>query len=181
MGRGARGVGHGARRHVGAADFDPTDIFAALNAAHINYLVVGGIAVVLYGVNRFTSDVDLAVELTAENLTSLEKALQRIGFVRRVPVSIQGLADPATRKSWTVHKGMKVYSFMEQDPPGRVIDVMVKPLRDFDDAYARRVTVMIHGVAVPLIPIDLLERLKREAGRPEDLLDLKALRELGRI
>lgn len=76
---------------------------------------------------------------------------------------------------------MKVYSFMEQQPPGRVIDIMVKPLPSFGEAYARRVTVTIHGIDVPLVPLDLLERMKREAGRPEDLLDLKALKDLGRI
>ena len=58
---------------------------------------------------------------------------------------------------------------------------MVKPLRNFDEAYTRRVSVKIQGVEVPLVPVDLLAHMKREAGRPEDLLDLKALRDLGRI
>lgn len=172
----------GDKRHgKSRGDFDPTDIFAALNGAKVRYLVVGGIAAVLYGVNRFTSDVDLAVELTAENLASLESVLERIGFMRRLPVSIRGLADPTTRKLWTQQKAMKVYSFLERRPPARVVDVMVQPLRNFDNAYGRRVTVKIHGVSVPLVPVDLLAQMKSEAGRPEDLLDLKALRALGRI
>ena len=180
MGRGTRDRGQGTQK-LAKGNLDPTDIFAALNAARITYLVVGGIAVVLYGVNRLTWDVDLAVELTAENLGSLETILKRIGFSRRIPAPIQGLADPKVRKQWTEQKGMKVYSFMEQHPPGRIIDVMVKPLRNFRAVYARRVTVTIQGIKVPLIPVDLLAQMKREAGRPEDLLDLKALRELGRI
>ena len=167
------------RRRPG--EFDPSDIFAALNAASIKYLVVGGIAVVLYGVNRTTSDVDLAVELTAENLKALETVLQRLGFMRRAPIPIQGLADPKTRRLWTHQKGMKVYSFMERQPPARTIDVMVKPLANFREAYARRATTTIHDIPVPLIPLDLLSQMKRETGRPEDLLDLKALRDLGRI
>ena len=161
--------------------FDPTDIFAALNQAKVRYLVVGGVAAVLYGVNRTTSDVDLAVELTTDNLKTLEVVLERKGFVRRLPVSIQGLADARTRTLWTKQKGMKVYSFMESKPPARVIDVMVKPLANFDRAYAQRVTATVHHVPVPLIPVHLLAWMKREAGRPEDLRDLQALRQLGRI
>ena len=80
--------------------------------------MVGGIAVVLYGVNRFTSDVDLAVELTVENLAGLERVLERMGFMRRLPTSIKGLANPLTRKQWTREKGMEVYSFMERQSPG---------------------------------------------------------------
>ncbi|MBI3319188.1 MAG: hypothetical protein HYZ89_01180 [Candidatus Omnitrophica bacterium] len=161
--------------------FNPTDIFAALNAAGIQYMVVGGLAVILYGFNRYTSDLDLAVDLTVENLKELESALQSIGFVRRLPVSIQGLAIPTTRRLWTRKRSMKVYSFIEGKPPARTIDVMVKPLRSFKEAYGRRVMTTVQGVPVPLIPVDLLAQMKREAGRPEDLLDLKALRELGRI
>lgn len=93
----------------------------------------------------------------------------------------EGLADPATRRLWTQQKGMKVHSFTESKPPARVIDVMVKPLANFNTAYAQRVIATIHGVEVPLIPVSLLAQMKREAGRPEDLLDLKALRDLGRI
>ena len=52
---------------------------------------------------------------------------------------------------------------------------MVKPLRDCEDVYGRRVTVTIRGITVPLVPVDILAQMKREAGRPEDLLDLKAL------
>ena len=101
------------KRRGTSSTLDPTDIFAALNAARVKYMVVGSIAVVLYGVNRLTWDVDLAVELTAENLKSLETILKRLSFARRVPASIQGLADPKMRKLWTEQKGMKVYSFME--------------------------------------------------------------------
>jgi len=160
--------------------FDPTDIFAALNAARVKYLVVGGIAVVLHGVNRFTWDVDLAVELTATNLGRLATALQRVGFVPRLPVPVEGLANPGTRRQWLDKKGMKVYSFIERRSPPRVVDVMVKPFASFPQTYRRRVTVRVRGVSIPLAPVDVLVRMKQEAGRPEDLLDVKALKELGK-
>ena len=42
-------------------------IFQQLNHAKVNYVVVGGVAVVLQGVNRATADIDLIVELIPEN------------------------------------------------------------------------------------------------------------------
>ncbi len=161
--------------------FDPTDIFAALNRRRVKYLVVGGIAVVLHGVNRFTWDVDLSVELTVGNLGRLMEAMRDLGFERRVPAPIEGLADPKVRRLWTQRRGMKVYSFFESQPPARVIDVMVKPLAQFDRVYGRRVTVRAKGVSIPLVPVDVLLRMKREAGRPEDLFDIAQLKALKRM
>ena len=163
-------------------EFNPTDIFAALNAAQVKYLVVGGLAVVLYGILRTTYDVDLSVHLTTDNLERLVKAIRRLGFVPRVPAPIIGLADPKTRQLWTRQKGMKVYSFIEPyGRPPRNIDVMVEPLKDFDAVYRRRKTAVLRGVPVPLIPVNELARMKRKAGRLQDLQDVQDLRLVGRI
>lgn len=178
MGRGARGRGRG----KAAARFDPTDIFASLNEAKVKYLVVGGIAVVLYGIRRTTGDVDLCVHLTTDNLERLAKALRRLGFVPRVPAPITGLADAETRRFWTTQRGMKVYSFIEPyGAPPRNIDIMVNPAKNFGALYRRRKTVTLRGVSVPLMPVNELAQMKRRAARPQDLQDVQDLRLLGRI
>ena len=170
------------RQGSARAAFDPTDIFAALNAAQVQYLVVGGLAVVLYDVMRTTGDVDLSVQLTTDNLHRLAKALKHIGFVPRLPVSITGLADPKTRQLWTKQKGMRVYSFIEPyGAPPRNIDVMVEPLKNFEAVYRRRTVATLRGIPVPLIPVSELVRMKRKAGRPQDVQDVRDLRLVGRI
>jgi hypothetical protein len=128
-----------------------------------------------------TWDLDLCVELAAPNLDRLGKVLRRLGFAPRVPAPLEGLADPKTRKVWMEQKQMKVYSFIEQTPRSRVVDIMVKPLLGFAQAYKRRVIVKASGIAVPLAPVDVLVTLKRQAGRPEDLFDLRELKRLGKI
>ena len=176
-----RGTGDGGRGKA-VVEFDPTDIFATLNRAKVKYLVVGGIAVVMYGIRRTTGDVDLCVHLTADNLERLVSALKRIGFVPRVPAPIIGLADAKTRRFWTRRKGMKVYSFIEPyGIPPRNVDVMVNLAKNFDALYRRRKIVTLRGVAVPLMPVHELARMKRRAGRPQDLQDVQDLRLLGRI
>ena len=160
--------------------FGPADIFAALNAARVKYLVVGGLAVVLHGVSRFTWDVDLTVELTTVNVERLAKALRRLGFIPRVDAPVLGLADATVRRRWIQQKHMRVYSFIQQKSPPRVVDILINPLGRFDAIHRRRVTVKAWGVAVPLVPVDVLVKMKQAAGRPEDLFDIQALKALNR-
>ena len=172
----------GGGRGTASAVFDPSDIFAALNRVKVKYLVVGGVAVVMYGIRRTTGDVDLCVHLTTDNLERLAGALKRIGFVPRVPAPITGLADAKTRRHWTMQKGMKVYSFIEPyGAPPRNVDIMVNPAKNFDAIYRRRKIVTLRGVPVPLMPVHELARMKQRAGRPQDLQDVQDLRLIGRI
>jgi len=56
------------------------------------------------------------------------------------------------------------------------VDVQTRtPGIDFDAATARRVTIEVEGVAVHLVSLDDLIASKKEAGRPKDLEDVKAL------
>jgi len=156
--------------------YDPVDVFQALNRARVRYLVVGGVAAIFHGVPRTTFDADLAVELEVENLRAFERVMTRLGFTSRVPASVTGLADPQIRRRWTVRKSMKVFSFIEHQKPFRTVDVMVRPLRDFGRLYRQRVTVRHHGVAVPVIPLGALIKMKQGAGRVQDFEDVAYLR-----
>ena len=171
-------TGAGSTRHTVAhhVRFDPTDIFAALNAARVQYLVVGGIAAIYHGVPRTTFDVDLAVRLEVDNLTRLDHALRQRGFETRIPASVTDLADPRTRRAWTTRKAMKVFSYIERQAPFRVVDIMVRPLPQFQHLYRRRVEARYAGVTIPLVPVKTLIQMKVQAGRPEDQRDVAFLR-----
>jgi len=56
-----------------------TRLFAALEQNHVRYLVVGGFAATIFGVPRFTYDVDIFVENTPENIDALLTALVELG------------------------------------------------------------------------------------------------------
>lgn len=161
---------------AGEVPGDPTDIFQALNAARVQYMVVGGVAAIGYGTPRHTFDVDVAVRLEVANLQRFKRAMTRLGFVTRVPADVMALAEPRQRRVWTQCKGMKVFSYLERRPPFRVVDVMVKPFRDFTRLYRRRVTVRYGGARIPLVPITTLIRMKTGTGRLQDQEDVAYLR-----
>ena len=57
-----------------------TDVFASFQKHDVEYLVIGGIAVVLYGVPRATFDLDIPIEPTPLNARRLLKALLDAGL-----------------------------------------------------------------------------------------------------
>jgi hypothetical protein len=50
----------------------------ALNKASVNYVLVGGCAVVLHGYYRTTHDIDLLVDASEENIRRLKEALSEV-------------------------------------------------------------------------------------------------------
>ncbi|MBI4341231.1 MAG: hypothetical protein HY598_02995, partial [Candidatus Omnitrophica bacterium] len=130
----------------------PLDILRGLNRARVKYLVIGGVAVIYHGVPRATFDLDLSVWLAPDNLKRLSAAMEAMGFAPKAPVAVTGLASVQTRREWTQRKGMKVFAFEELKPPFRLVDVMVKSLRNFHQVYRRRVEVRDQGVTIPLMP-----------------------------
>ena len=56
------------------------DVFKSFQQHEVRYLVIGGIAVVLYGVPRATFDLDILIEATLENAQRLLDALIDAGM-----------------------------------------------------------------------------------------------------
>ena len=155
---------------------NPLDILQRLNQAGVKYLVIGGVAAIYHGVPRATFDLDLSVWLAPDNLKRLGVTMASMGFVPKAPVAVTGLASVRMRREWTQRKGMKVFAFEELKPPFRLVDVMVKPLRNFHQVYGRRVKVRDQGVTIPLMPIPQLIQTKMRTGRPKDKEDVEYLR-----
>lgn len=153
-------------------------VFNALAKEQINYLVVGGVAVNLYGYNRFTADIDILIALDEENLKKLEHIMKRMGYVQRLPVELHELRDKQKVKKWIKDKGMTAYTFISDKKPQLDIDILVGYSFDFKNFYNRRETIKIWGISVPVISMDDLIKMKRKANRDQDLIDLKALLEL---
>jgi len=83
-------------------------IVKALNDAKVKYLIVGGVAVVAHGYERFTKALDLVIGLERKNIVRGLRALMTIGYQMRIPVTPEQFADPALRESWRREKNMLV-------------------------------------------------------------------------
>ena len=150
-------------------------VLAALNAAGVRYLVVGGVAVVLHGHLRTTADLDLVVQLTRVNALEAVRALTRIGYRPRAPVAAEDFADVAVRETWLTQKGLTVFSLWSERAPGLEVDLFVTEPFDFDEAYERAPRVSLDSTTAPVVALEDLIQMKRSAGRPIDHADVEAL------
>src|SRR3546814_20769599 len=78
--------------------FNVREIFKALADARVDYVVVGGMAVIMHGHLRATRDLDLVIGLAPDNCTKAVDALAGNGLRPRLPVALAEFANPATRE-----------------------------------------------------------------------------------
>lgn len=159
----------------------PTDfigLFAALLAARVRFVVVGGLAVLLHGVDRLTADVDLVIDLAPEAAREAVRALAAAGLRPALPVDPEQLADPDARSAWKRERGMEVFSFWDPANTRPAVDVFIEPPIPFEELWRDSKAVDLRGAMVHVASIDHLIRLKQLAGRAQDLADIERLRGL---
>ncbi len=150
-------------------------ILEALNGADARYLLVGGLAVIAHGYVRLTVDVDIVLNLERENILRAMVALEAIGYRPLVPVSATEFADENKRRSWIKEKNMIVFQMGNPHRESTRLDVFVEEPFSFVEEYARAQWEDVAGIRAPVLRFDELIRLKRAAGRPQDLLDIEQL------
>jgi len=151
-------------------------VCAALNAGGVRYLIVGGVAVVLYGHLRTTVDLDLVLDLDDANVRKALRVFEGLGYIPRAPVPLADFADEKKRSRWIEEKNMLVFSLYRPDETAFEVDLFVREPFDFETVWQRRTVVQLEGVEAPVVSLQDLRRLKERAGRPQDMADLEALR-----
>lgn len=141
------------------------EICAALNREGANYLVIGGVACILHGHVRATTDLDILVERKRPNIVKVLEALTRFGY--------------RFAREWTPEEILKQPITVIGDDPAVDIFLVAWSVK-YEGAAARSTTVKVEGVSIPLIGIEDLIATKR-TGRPIDTADIEALEEIRRL
>lgn len=153
-------------------------LFAALNKAGAKYMVAGGLAVNLHGVERSTLDIDIMIDLSTGNIKKAIRAFHSLGLLPKAPVKFEEFASSRLRKRWIAEKHMKVFTLWNPEIQWQLIDIFVRNPVNFLAAYKRRSIVQVGRMAVPVVSIRDLVKMKRLAGREKDLYDISRLQEL---
>ena len=142
---------------------DFRDFIQALNNNDVEYLLVGGYAVILHGYRRVTGDMDIWVNRTKENYSRLTKAFSDFGL----PVF-----DMTESKFLDVNTA-DVFSFGR---PPISIDILTKLKGvEFADAFPRALQFEENGLSIRFINLNSLIQAKKAAGRHKDLDDIEKL------
>jgi len=154
------------------------EILRELDRRKIRYLVIGGMAVNLYGFNRITGDLDIMVSFEPENLEKLVGMLKNLGWKPKVPVGIEELADTGKLEAWKKEKHMKVFSVYNPEREAEHMDIMIDNPLDFNRAEKKKSEIKAGDIVIPIISIDDLIKTKQIAGRERDKIDIRALKKI---
>lgn len=122
-------------------------------------------------------DLDLVIRLVPDSIRSCFRALGSLGYSPSVPVTAEGIADAAQRARWIAEKGMVVLNFQSDQHSETPLNIFVTEPFDFEAEHFAAVVVEIgQGVPVRILRLEALLRLKKQAGRPQDLADIAELR-----
>jgi hypothetical protein len=154
------------------------DLFRALDREQVRYLLVGGLALNIHGVERATMDVDLMLALDAGNLGAFKRAAQALQLTPLQPVALDDLADPAKRETWVKQKHMITFALRPPEAMAPTVDILLAPPLDFADAWKHRIEKDLGGVRLSLAAVDDLIAMKTGTGRQSDASDVAALQRL---
>jgi hypothetical protein len=153
--------------------FDARELFRALAHRGVEYVTIGGIAIQAYGGQRLTQDLDVTIAASTDNLARLASALLDLDARILGPDGQRSRSVPtapllASSDQWhliTVHGSL---------------DVLTLPahLGSFADMRARAHEVPLGDLSIPIAHREDLLKMKRAAGRPQDLADIRLLESL---
>ena len=157
-----------------ATDFDPAEILRVLEAAGVEYVLVGGLAAAIHGSPYVTGDVDVTPARDRANLDRLSKALDRLEARVRTESEPEGV--PFAHDGESLARAT-VWNLVTRAGD---LDLTIVPsgTQGYDDLVAGATSVEILGLVVPVASLADIIRSKEAANRPKDRLQLPVLRKL---
>jgi hypothetical protein len=149
----------------------PAEIFATLAEYNVNYVVIGGLAAVLYGSPTITADADICAERTPNNLKRLASAINALHARVRTAANPEGL--PFTPDA-TLLSRMRVLNLTTDYGD---LDLTLQPagFAGYEELVEHGSVVSIGGRAVHVAALDDVIRSKELANRPKDHATLPVL------
>jgi Nucleotidyl transferase AbiEii toxin, Type IV TA system len=151
------------------SEFALSRLLRRLVQAGVDFVIVGGVAVVVQSSPRFTRDLDICYATERANLDRLGAALTELGArLRGVEEDLPFVPDAQT---------LRRAQMLTLTTPDGDLDLLANPAGSPGYAALRRNAsrVELDGITVLIASVDDLIAMKRAAGRPQDLVDLESL------
>jgi hypothetical protein len=149
------------------AEFQPGEILRALEAHHVDYVVIGAIAAIAAGAPILTTDLDVTPSRSEENVERLSFALRDLDAKPRstdsFPIDVDSLP---TAETWTLVTR------------AGDLDVVFAPAgtQGYEDLRRGARRERIAGISVPVAALADVIRSKEAANREKDAMALPILR-----
>lgn len=146
---------------------DFVDFIRLCNKHQVEYLVVGGLAVVVHGYPRFTGNIDIWMKISDDNANKILEVIKDFGMTSL---------------------GITKADLLEKDG---VIQFGVRPVRidimndlagiSFDEAFEKKKQLTRADVVINFIGLNDLLISKKVAGRKQDKADIQKLKRINKL
>jgi predicted nucleotidyltransferase len=136
----------------------------------LDFVVIGGVAVQGHGYLRGTHDLDIIVRPTTLHATRLSEALAELEAELRVPGGLS-LDDPHQLRNAPLIPTVTKFG------PLDVVNIqhVAGPPKSYEALRQSALVIPLDSIEVPVAGLSDLIRMKRAAGRDQDLADIEAL------
>jgi Uncharacterised nucleotidyltransferase len=139
-----------------------TSLIQSFEENEIEYAVCGGLALAIHGFARATLDIDVLI--LAESLDKANKVAEEKGF------DIRGLDISFNEQSIEIRRVSKI------DDEGEILSLDFLLVTPFvEDVWENREIRSLLGKNYSIVSREGLIKMKRLAGRPQDLVDIERL------
>lgn len=142
---------------------DFRDLLLLLSEEEVDYLVVGGYAVIYHSQPRSTKDLDIWLRPTKENAHRIARAFSRFGLPFMGGVTVDDFSRPGLQ-------------YAIGRPPSMIDFLTSLPDLDFQECWENRVVAKDEGITILFLSKEDLIIAKETAGRAQDIADLEELK-----
>ncbi len=154
---------------------DAEDILRRLTEAGVDFVVIGGIAMILHGSARLTRDVDIVFAGDEGNLAALGEVLVGLGATPRgVDEEVPFVADERTLRNVELLTLSTTSGWLD-------VHRRVPGGPDYGSLRRRAERQDVGGFTVLVASLDDLAEMKRVADRPRDRADLDEIEVIQRL
>jgi predicted nucleotidyltransferase len=137
----------------------------ALENEGVDYVLIGGYAVIIYGMPRLTQDIDLFIKANEINISKLKNALKSVFKDDSIEeITLEELQNYSVIRYGT--------------PDGFSIDLITKLGEKFRFEELNYEHIFIEGHTVKIATPEVLYKMKEDTVRPDDKRDAFFLREI---
>ena len=133
-------------------------VLESFNSQKVDYVLIGGFAVIIYGLARLTQDIDIVIKMNEENILKLKEALFSVFKDNEIKeIRFDELKNYAVVRYGT--------------PDGFYIDIMARVGEIANYETIDSEIIEYEGVKINIATAKALYELKKNTVRPEDKKD----------
>lgn len=154
------------------------ELLKSLSQEKVEFIICGGVAAVLHGVERLTLDLDLSLSLKEDNLLKFLDIMKQANMTPRVPIPAESILDENLRKMMIEEKNALVFTFIDPNNLYRQVDVFLGDDKSYESLISETDNISIENhFNIKILSIDKLLEMKRsiQPPRDKDLRDIHAL------